>query len=395
MGGALAFTIAAYAGCANDNGSDIVATLDAGADSSPSGPTFVDPPKDDAGADADGSNETPPELFMCMGTECPTPYATCNKFSGLAFKCETNLLTDDQNCGECGNVCPTGFGGRLMTTHCVAGKCQRECEPDGEVTSADCNGNVDDGCEVHTSSDNQNCGACGVKCPDGVNCHGGKCGCPDGQTDCGLSCVNVSSDNFNCGACGIQCPRIAAPKQPHTQYTCVGGQCNQLTCASGWLDCDGDAADPAGNGCETNARSDANNCGACGKKCGAGQLCLPGDKGAPTCLCEANQTLCGVSPNFICADLQTSLANCGVCGHICPGGFNHGTSTCRKGYCGYECEAGWGDCDDDPANGCETNLMVNGGNCGTCGNRCDVAAGQPCIEGKCFMTACDGGTPVQ
>lgn len=392
MGGALAFTLAAYAGCANDNGSDIVATLDAGADGAPSGPTFVEQPKADGGADAESPGESTPDVLMCMGTECPAPYATCTGLSGLSFKCGTNLLTDDQNCGECGNVCPTGFGGRLMTTHCVAGKCQRECQADEGTTSADCNGLVDDGCEVRTATDANNCGGCGIKCADGVNCHDGKCGCAAGETDCSGTCVNTSNSTANCGACGNKCPAMTAPKQPHTQYGCTAGQCGQLQCTSGWIDCDGDMADPAGNGCEINAKSDASNCGSCGKQCAPGQACLPDAKGTPTCSCEGNETLCF---GTTCADLTTSLSNCGACGHTCPGNFVHGTSTCRKGYCGYECEAGWGDCDDDPGNGCETNLMVNGGNCGACGVHCDVAAGQPCIEGKCFMTACDGGTPVQ
>jgi hypothetical protein len=65
--------------------------------------------------------------------------------------------------------------------------------------------------------------------------------------------------------------------------------------------------------------------------------------------------------------------------------------SCNKGICAYECATGFADCNGSSADGCETNLRTHAGNCGACGNACDVAAGQPCVEGKCLMTDCDAG----
>ncbi len=391
VGSALAVTLFAYAGCAND-GADVVAQLDGGADAA-TGPSFVAPPE--AGTDADAASvpEEPEKVLACVGTECPYPFATCETFGTLGYKCQNNLLTDNANCGECGNVCPPDmFSSLRMATRCVAGKCQRECAPDGEREFRDCNGWVDDGCEIDITSDADNCGGCGNKCGNGQPCIGGKCGCPAGQAYCGdeLGCRDVSSDNFSCGTCGTRCVAPdAGPPPTNMEYGCVSGECGKPRCKSGfkqaWANCNGDLED----GCEINTATDPNNCGVCGKKCGPGQICLQEGMNPPRCACAANETLCGVGNALSCADLMNDPNNCGVCGNRCTGGTNHGAPTCRKGFCDYDCEQGWGDCDGNPANGCETNLMVNQGNCGACGNRCDTGAGQPCIAGKCLMVECD------
>lgn len=38
------------------------------------------------------------------------------------------------------------------------------------------------------NSDDSNCGACAKKCPAGQSCTGGKCICPNDQTDCSGVC---------------------------------------------------------------------------------------------------------------------------------------------------------------------------------------------------------------
>ena len=45
-----------------------------------------------------------------------------------------------------------------------------------------------------------------------------------------------------------------------------------------------------------------------------------------------------------------------------------------------DCDYGWGDCDGDPANGCETSLHTIA-NCGECGNHCPD--GHKCEQGNC------------
>ncbi|MBN9163629.1 MAG: hypothetical protein J0I07_21865 [Myxococcales bacterium] len=409
VGSVLAVTLFAYAGCATD-GVDVVAQLDAGSDSVEGPPSFV-PPTPEAGADGAASLPDPEPELACIGTECPYPYATCPSYGRVGYKCQNNLLTDNANCGACGNECPPDmFGSLHMATRCVQGACARECVPEISLNPEashyfkDCNGLVDDGCEIDISFDANNCGACGNKCPDGQPCLAGKCGCKSGLTWCdsngATGCFDLSSNDSRCGSCDNKCapPADAGPPPKNMEYGCVGSECGKLRCKSGykqtWADCNNDVEL---DGCETNTSADPNNCGTCGNKCAPGVPCIADGTSMPRCGCAPNEALCGTGTALTCNDLLTDPANCGVCGRRCPGGTSasaHGAPVCRKGFCDYECEEGWGDCDGNPLNGCETNLMINGANCGACGNRCDTGAGQPCIAGKCHMVECDGGDPV-
>jgi hypothetical protein len=100
------------------------------------------------------------------------------------------------------------------------------------------------------------------------------------------------------------------------------------------------------------------------------------------------KTLC---PGPRCVDLLNDPDACGACNAACrPAGPNQ-TRACEKGLCVYGCAPGFADCNGDPADGCETNLDAHPANCGACGHACDVAAGQPCVEGKCLTVPCDAG----
>src|SRR5206468_135135 len=92
------------------------------------------------------------------------------------------------------------------TQECVSGQCV--CQA-GETLCAGF------GC-VHTQSDMENCGNCGVLCDIGHVCNAGSCECPAGLTDCSGTCSDIASDRNNCGACGIFCSGF-----------CTGGACMQ------------------------------------------------------------------------------------------------------------------------------------------------------------------------
>jgi hypothetical protein len=362
--------------------------------------------------DVDGSTQqlTPPAVdggdaadvvlreLSCIGTVCPAPWATCLSASGPTYKCGTDLSRDPKNCGTCGNECPT-YKPNHMASRCLEGACQLECaNPTGTFDHFDwrnCNGLVDDGCEIDVFADPNNCGACGNACAPGTPCLEGKCGCPTGKILCNGACVNPQNDDSNCGGCGIVCatpPSACSPLPARARYACFKGLCGHLQCQDGAADCNGDLLTPAcnGNGCEiADVSTDLNNCGGCGIKCVGAEKCVDEGNG-PTCAvpcAKFGRTDC----NGECRDLLNDPGNCGSCGAGCGRPGPNQAATCKKGLCAFECAPGFADCNGDPLDGCEINLGTHPGNCGGCGIACDVAAGQPCIEGKCLMTTCDAG----
>ena len=147
------------------------------------------------------------------------------------------------------------------------------------------------------------------------------CTCTDGQWECSLL------------GCVVCTPGEVQTDDGCNQCTCDGsGQwvcedvCPELVCDPGYADCDGDRA----NGCETNVQDDVMNCGACG--------------------------------NY-----------CAMVGAI---------SACVAGVCTLDtCDAGYGDCNGDPDDGCEVPVGD-----GECANRCEPPADSPApvpSEGSC------------
>jgi hypothetical protein len=379
-----AIAVVAIACTANTDMGQVI-SLDSGA------PSLGAPTNDAEPADASF------HLLACVGTECPAPWTTCLSEDGPTYKCGTDLSRDPDNCGACGNKCLV-YKPIHMTSRCVDGACGLEClsppSSFGRVDWRNCNHLVDDGCEVNVVEDPNNCGSCGNVCPSGSSCIDGKCGCPPGLIECSGLCVDPNNDDYNCGACGNHCedPADACdPKPDHSYYGCKKGQCGKLKCQSPAVDCDGDlgATKCGGNGCEVESVATTENCGHCGTKCTGNDQCIDEGNG-PECgipCVKAGKVLCGGQ----CVDLLSDPLNCGGCNAGCKMAGPNQARACTKGVCTYECAEGWADCNGDPSDGCETNLRVHPANCGACGNACNIAAGQPCIEGKCLTIECDGG----
>jgi hypothetical protein len=281
-----------------------------------------------------------------------------------------------------------------MGASCVKGECQYQCPTDW----SNCNGLLDDGCETRLDNDPKNCGVCGHACADGSPCIDGRCGCFPPLTPCDGECVDTTSDSSNCGGCGTACASSAGPcnpMPPHTKVGCAESTCGHVICDGSWGDCDDDddgANVCASNGCETPLNT-ADNCGSCGTKCGPGQECRLVDNAHMECkdTCEKSGLVkCEGSDD--CIDLINDPTNCGACHSACKGARANQVDVCAKGLCEIECWTGFADCNGDPSDGCEVDLRGNAANCGACGTQCDIGAGQPCLDGKCLVVECDGGT---
>jgi hypothetical protein len=107
---------------------------------------------------------------VCFPTSCNSGFADCdnNPFDG----CEVDLSNNNANCGQCGHFCSLPNA----SSFCGNSFCQLgSCNPG----FASCNGNPFDGCETNLNSDDFNCGFCGIQCNTGFpnfdHCNGGVC----------------------------------------------------------------------------------------------------------------------------------------------------------------------------------------------------------------------------
>jgi hypothetical protein len=279
---------------------------------------------------------------------CPGGQVAC----GAA--CAT-LATDRANCGACGTACAAGqvcTGGACVTA-CPAG--QTACASGGASRCVD------------PQSDAANCGMCGNACAAGEICMGGACmlTCPAGLTRCGNRCVDAQVDRANCGTCGNPCA---------AGNICAAGRC-ELSCGAGQTACAGRCAD---------LQSDPANCGMCGTLCGNGQSCVAG-----SCRGSCPLTTCAGA----CVDTSYSPDHCGGCGRACPP-YPNMTRTCGNGQCvPGVCLTGFSNCNNMLVDGCEVSTQSDVNNCGACGRMCAAVnnAAPVCINGTCGVGACNAG----
>jgi len=361
----------------------------------------------------------------CTVIRCATDAGDCN---GMASDgCEQDLSSSLEHCGACGRACRFANA----TARCEGGMCRMGACDEGW---ADCDGNPATGCEVNLRVDPTNCGACSMGamprgCASGQVCSAGVCrpACDMGTVACGGLCIDVTNDARNCGACNAVCNlanavsscaartcRIDACRPgylncdgvasngcevavngtdrancgacgrvctlPNAAGACVAGTCVPGTCSAGFGDCDSNPA----NGCEARLAVDGDHCGACGRRCTAGQVCSGG-----MCVnaCPMGTTACGRS----CRDLMTDVAACGGCGVQCSDAPN-ALARCLGGACGITCTPGWGNCDGVADNGCERRLTTVT-DCGACGRACALphATSVCTAAGVCAVASCDPG----
>ena len=321
---------------------------------------------------------------------CQVGFGNCD--NDATNGCEANLASDPANCTACGMACSPPAN---VVATCTAGTCGGDQCATGY---ADCNMNLADGCEVDISTDPANCGACAMACGAlahaTTGCSNGACSiasCDTGYADCDKSVydgceANLATDTNNCSACGMACVAVSEGFP-----ACTAGACGVGVCDAGYADCDLNAA----NGCEVNLSNDVNNCGACAVACPAVS------NGTPVCSgfvcgigsCNAGFANCFGPPTTCETDLQTDVNHCGMCGTPCPSVAN-ATVSCGGVQCGIAaCAPTYADCDLTFADGCEVSLPTDVNNCGTCNNVCPTppngVAG--CAGSACTLASCNAG----
>ena len=288
---------------------------------------------------------------QCRIESCEPGYDNCDRGDsdgGYENGCETHTATDDENCGGCGEMginCNDAFRYLNATGSCVDSACQvADCFDD----FGDCDENANNGCESDLRSDEGDCGECDRECmtngttgSPGNQCESGTCvpDCDESHLDCDErgenGCeVDLRSDDANCGACVPGCDgehlncngdpddgcETACSDDGTQSRTCTGLAC-AVTCDGSHLTCDNNQA----NGCEVTRSTD--DCGACGQACAdtnASAVACTNGVCNPTC--DGGWGAC-TNPENGCTTALTADPFCGSCTGDCSGDTNFCVAT--------------------------------------------------------------------
>ena len=296
----------------------------------------------------------------CLIVQCEDDYRDCDDTPDTG--CEA-AQDDVNNCGTCGRVCALANA----IPACVDGVCMAAgCQ----ALFADCDTEPND-CETRVNT-LESCASCGVSCSEVPNaspdCSAGVCGvgeCVENYGDCneapGDGCEQPLDTVEHCGGCSTACAL------PGSQADCATSVCLAVSCEDGFSDCDSDPKD----GCES--LQSEQNCGSCGATCDTSLTNVEsaecGEGGACALACAKRYDDCDDNPQTGCETEVTLQERCGSCDGACD--IENAVVSCETGDCSFvRCAEGFGDCNDDLDDGCETPLdRVE-----TCGS-CDISCG--------------------
>jgi hypothetical protein len=311
--------------------------------------------------------------------------------------------------GTCGTGTRTCRDGKATDCEGATGPVPEECTPEGMVArNENCDDQTDEGCDCRPG-ETRSCysGRAGTmnvgKCKAGTQaCDNGALGACQGEVhEEPESCANANVDD-DCNG--------SVDDVPTLENVCFVGNA-QGPCANGTLKCSGAAltcvssVTPSAESCngmdddcngradETfNLRRDAQNCGTCGNRCPAGQVCCGG-----SCTNTTNDNNhCGACGrgcpdatrcnNAICMSTGMPMAGTPAAGSGPTGGRSgsggagsggSGSGGSPGSQCSPACGAGTTCC-----NGACVDLSSDPNNCNTCGNACEFAD-SGCCSGSC------------
>lgn len=267
-------------------------------------------------------------------------------------------------------------------SYCSMGRCES-----GECLEgyADCDGDEFNGCEADLSMSKYHCGACNRNC--GHFDHVGTAFCFN--SDCNITCESGfgNCDGITENGCETRLDTLTDCRACGISCelsSCAGGQCTSLTCESGYADCDGNTE----SGCETPLNSIAD-CALCGEICDYPNATTKCESGRCEFIqCKPGFGDCDNDLTNGCETVLNTVFNCSSCNDRCKS-----VETCAAGVCTEAiCKINTGDCDGDLVNGCETPLNTDT-NCRYCGVPCTSNNGEPlsCAAGACRITECEQG----
>jgi len=205
---------------------------------------------------AGDSCATPLQRIVTFYVACPSGLENCDG------EC-VDLDTDLEHCGACDNPCDLPHA----TEECIDGQCTLlACEDEAGYDWDNCDGVDANGCETDKLTDHDNCGSCGVVCADDEGCVDGGCvwvdpaRCDqDGDLhysdipECGGDDCDDNDPNVHPGA-----PEVCGPKDDNCDGTidedpAATDSCNDNNCCT-------DDMCVRGQGCVNLANTDTTCC---------------------------------------------------------------------------------------------------------------------------------------